>query len=70
MGLITTSKAAKVLGITPVRVRQLIKTRALKSEKQGRDHLLDEIEVERFNREGRRRPGRPTKHRRKILRMR
>ena len=61
MGFITTKQAAQILGITPVRVRQLIQQKTLKSEKQGRDHLLDADDVERFNREGRRTTGRPKK---------
>ena len=61
MALITTNIAAEILGITPVRVRQLIQEGQLASEKQGRDHLLDEDVVRRFNRQGRRQPGRPRK---------
>jgi site-specific DNA-methyltransferase (adenine-specific) len=61
MGLITTKRAAEILGIGPVRVRQLIAGGQLQSEKQGRDHLLDEAEVRRFDREMRRPTGRPRK---------
>jgi site-specific DNA-methyltransferase (cytosine-N4-specific) len=61
MGLITTKKAAELLGITAVRVRQLIAAGLLKSEKAGRDHLLEESEVVRFDREARRPRGRPHK---------
>ena len=61
MALITTKKAAELLGISAVRVRQLIVAGQLKSEKAGRDHLLDEAEVLRFNREARRPRGRPRK---------
>lgn len=49
MGLITTAEAAVILRVTPGRVRQLIRDRQLKSEKRGRDHLLDQTEVERFD---------------------
>lgn len=59
MSLITTRTAAEILGVTPVRVRQLIQHGQLASEKQGRDHLLVEEEVQRFNRQGRRQRGRP-----------
>jgi site-specific DNA-methyltransferase (cytosine-N4-specific) len=61
MGLITTKKAADLLGISSVRVRQLIANGQLKSEKAGRDHLLDEAQVMKFHREGRRPRGRPQK---------
>jgi site-specific DNA-methyltransferase (adenine-specific) len=65
MGLITTRRAAELLRITAVRVRQLIQTKQLSSEKAGRDHLLDEADVVRFNKEGRRGRGRPKKDWRK-----
>lgn len=61
MDWVTTSEAAVILGITPVRVRQLIGTGQLRSEKKGRDYILDRAEVERFNSEGRRPGGRPAK---------
>jgi excisionase family DNA binding protein len=61
MGLITTIKASLILKITPVRVRQLIKDGQLKSVKVGRDHLLDNDEVEQYNANGRRSGGRPRK---------
>jgi excisionase family DNA binding protein len=62
MALITTAEAAVILKVTPVRVRQLIRDRQLFSEKRGRDHLLERDEVERFDRVGRRKGGRPRKH--------
>jgi excisionase family DNA binding protein len=61
MNLITTKSAAEILGVTPVRVRQLIQQGRLAAEKRGRDHLLDRKEIERFNRHGRRPGGRPPK---------
>ena len=71
MNLITTKSAAQILGITPVRVRQLIQQGQLPSVKHGRDHLLQMEEVQRFNREGRRPGGRPKKQfGRKRLRVR
>ena len=54
MSLVTTKVAAQILGVTPVRVRQLIKEGRLAAEKHGRDHLLQGREVERFRRHGRR----------------
>jgi len=69
--LITTAEAAAILKVSPVRVRQLLQDGQLKSEKRGRDHLLDRNEVERFNRNGRRPGGRPRKQPvRKTLRVR
>jgi len=47
MSLVTTKEAAQILGVTPVRVRQLIKEKGLAAEKHGRDHLLQDREVER-----------------------
>jgi excisionase family DNA binding protein len=65
MGLITTRRTAELLRVSAVRVRQLIETGQLNSEKAGRDHLLEEAEVIRFNRDGRRARGRPKKDRSK-----
>jgi site-specific DNA-methyltransferase (adenine-specific) len=71
VGLITTAEAAAILKISPVRVRQYINSGQLASEKRGRDHLLSQAEVERFNRQGRRPAGRPTQPpNRKTLRVR
>src|SRR6266567_1377379 len=71
VGLITTAEAAAILKISPVRVRQYIDSGRLASEKRGRDHLLNQAEVERFNRQGRRPAGRPSKPpNRKTLRVR
>lgn len=71
MNLITTKSAAEILGITPVRVRQLIQQGQLPSLKHGRDHLLHKEDVDRFNRQGRRPGGRPPKETgRKTLRIR
>jgi len=52
MSLVTTKEAAQILGVTPARVRQLIKEKRLAAEKHGRDHLLQDREVERFKRHG------------------
>jgi excisionase family DNA binding protein len=54
MSLVTTKEAAQILGVTAARVRQLIKEKRLAAEKHGRDHLLQDREVERFRRHGRR----------------
>jgi excisionase family DNA binding protein len=54
MSLVTTKEAAQILGVSPARVRQLIKEKRLAAEKHGRDHLLQDREVERFKQHGRR----------------
>jgi excisionase family DNA binding protein len=54
MSLLATKEAAQILGVTPVLVRQLIKAKRLVAEKHGRNHLLQDREVERFKRHGRR----------------
>lgn len=59
--IFTTTEAAAYLGVTPSRVRQLIIESRLKSEKRGRDHLIEEAEVKRFSEEGRKTVGRPPK---------
>jgi len=61
MNLITTKRAAELLHVTPVRVRQLIRQGRLPSMKEGRDHLLDEAVVRKFDRFDRRPGGRPRK---------
>ena len=48
MSLVTTKEAAQILGVTPVRVRQLMRDGRLVAEKRGRDHLLEDREVRRF----------------------
>lgn len=74
MSLVTTKEAARFLGVTPVRVRQLIKQNRLVAVKHGRDHLLQDCDVERFKRHGRRsgpKGGRPPKNvGKKLLRVR
>lgn len=54
MKFLTTKEAAHFLGVTAVRVRQLIADGRLAAEKRGRDHLLEEQEVQGFKRHGRR----------------
>jgi excisionase family DNA binding protein len=69
---ITSAQAAKILGISPGRVRQLVLAGELASEKFGRDHLFDRTAIDEYQQ--RRRPiGRPRKareERKKDLRMR
>ena len=54
----TTEKAAKYLGVTPQRVRQLVVREEIKAEKYGRDYLLDSESVRSYEK-SRRKPGRP-----------
>ncbi len=58
----TTESAAEYLGVTPARVRQLIMEGRLKSEKYGRDHLIQEVDLKEYTAEGRKKPGRPLKN--------
>ena len=57
--LYTTESAAKFLGVTASRVRQLIMEGRIKSEKYGRDHLIQEPELLRFIASGKKKSGRP-----------
>lgn len=57
MGILTTKEAAKILGVSAVRVRQWIGEDRLKAEKFGRDHLIDTTEIGRFKKNGRRTVG-------------
>jgi excisionase family DNA binding protein len=61
---ISTKQAAKILGVTDARVRQLIKEKKLaKKRKIGRDWLLDEDEVKIFSKQP---PGKRGSPRRRI----
>jgi excisionase family DNA binding protein len=66
--LLGTREAARVLGVTQARVRQLILGGLILAEKVGRDHLIDPAELKRFSSEDRRLPGRPKKTAKKHLR--
>lgn len=59
--LFTTETAATYLGVSKARVRKLIKDGRLLAEKRGRDHLIQEVDIENFIRHGRRSRGRPQK---------
>ena len=54
MSLVTTEDAAQILGVTAVRVRQLMADGRLVAEKCGQDHVLEDREVQRCKRHGRR----------------
>ncbi len=57
----TTEEAAQYLGVTSSRIRQFIIGERLESYKHGRDHLIDEVELERFAKNGKKKRGRPKK---------
>ena len=57
----TTESAAEFLGVTPARIRQLIMEGRLKSEKHGRDHLIQEVDLQEYTAGGKKKPGRPGK---------
>ena len=46
MKIITTTEAAKRLGVTPTRVRALIEAKRLKAFKYGREWLIDPKDLE------------------------
>jgi excisionase family DNA binding protein len=56
----TTERAAEYLGVTPSRVRQLICEGRLRSEKYGRDHLIQDAVLVEYGKSGRKKKGRPT----------
>lgn len=56
----TTEAAAKYLGVSQQRVRQLVVCEAIEATKYGRDYLLDSQSVQTYK-EKRRKPGRPKK---------
>ena len=60
MKIITTTEAAKRLGVTPTRVRALIEAKRLKAFKYGREWLIDPKDLEAVKN---RKVGRPRKSR-------
>ena len=50
MKIKTTAEAAKMLGVSPARVRQFVLAGRIKAQKLGRDLLITEKEINRFNR--------------------
>lgn len=58
--MLTTREAADRLGLKPRSVVQFIKRGLIAAEKRGRDYLIEEAEVERYERE-RRPANRPRK---------
>jgi excisionase family DNA binding protein len=60
MKIITTTEAAKRLGVTPTRVRALIEAKRLKAFKYGREWLIDPKDLDAVKD---RKVGRPRKSR-------
>lgn len=56
--MLTTHEAANRLGLTARSVARLIKTGVIAAQKRGRDYLIDEAEIDRYER-ARRPAGRP-----------
>ncbi len=59
MELLTTSEAAKILRVTPIRVRQLIREGKIAAKQVGRDYVIEESSLETVKTYGK--AGRPTK---------
>ncbi len=64
--VLTTEAAAMILGVSQARIRKLIKEGRLPAEKRGRDLLLQEIDVQIFAEQGRKKIGRPTEKSRAV----
>jgi excisionase family DNA binding protein len=64
MALITTGDAAHRLGVSVRRVRELITDKRLPADKIGRDYLINERDLVLVRD---RKPGRPRKYARKIV---
>ena len=58
---LTTEDAAKYLNVSPSRVRQLILEGRIKSNKIGRDHIIDRNDILHFAKHGKKKRGRPIK---------
>ena len=59
MELLTTSEAAKILRVTPIRVRQLIREGKIAARQVGRDYVIEESSLETVKTYGK--AGRPAK---------
>jgi excisionase family DNA binding protein len=60
--IFTTDEAAKFLSVSQARVRKLIKDGRLPAEKHGRDHLIQETDLQKFATYGRKNIGRPAEN--------
>ena len=59
MELLTTSEAAKILHVTPIRVRQLIREGKIAARQVGRDYVIEESSLDSVKTYGK--AGRPAK---------
>jgi excisionase family DNA binding protein len=59
-GYLTTLEAAKRLGVSDTRIRQMLRDGVIIGEKFGRSYMVPEFEIERLEKLDRR-PGRPKK---------
>ena len=59
MELLTTNEAAKILHVTPIRVRQLIREGKIEARQIGRDYVIEESSLETVKTYGK--AGRPAK---------
>ena len=46
MNLLTTSEAAKILRVTPIRIRQMIREGKITAKQVGRDYVIEENSLE------------------------
>jgi excisionase family DNA binding protein len=58
---LTTAEAARALGVTPSRVRQLIQSRRLIASRFGRDYAVSELALQHFRASPPPQRGRPRK---------
>ncbi|MCA1622567.1 MAG: helix-turn-helix domain-containing protein [Acidobacteria bacterium] len=59
MNLLSTSEAAKILRVTPIRVRQLIREGKIRAKQVGRDYVIEESSLDSVKTYGK--AGRPVK---------
>lgn len=59
MELLTTNEAAKILRVTPIRVRQMIREGKIEARQIGRDYVIEESSLETVKTYGK--AGRPAK---------
>jgi len=59
MKLLTTTEAAKILRVTPIRVRQLIREGKIEARQIGRDYVIEESSLDSVKTYGK--AGRPAK---------
>lgn len=59
-GLLTTKQVAEKLGVSPARVRKMVIDGLIKADKLGRDNVITEAELKRFEKLDRS-VGRPAK---------